>query len=447
MQMTTKKRCLLIALPVLRIVFRFASRIWLGYLEWLVDRGFDGPFEKATMSANYQALLAAARAEHGWIVDIRRELHRHPELGYEEQRTSALVRSKLDELGVAYRGNIAETGVVATIGKGDGPIVALRADMDALPITELADVPFRSETPGKMHACGHDCHTAMLLGAAKLLKAREGELRGSVKLLFQPAEEGGGGGKRMCDEGALNAPQVQRIFGLHVWPDLPTGTIGSRAETLLASAGEVEITITGKGGHAAMPHKAIDPVSTAAKIVCELQTIVAREINPLEAGVVSITTMRAGETYNVIPTDARITGTIRSLTAAGMQFLQQRVREVCEHTALAHRCSAVIAFPGYTYPPTVNNGQLWEMTQLLGRKMLGDQQVVEIDPVMGGEDFAYYAEKIPGMFVGLGVRNEKIGAVHNVHHPQFKVDEDALPIGTALHVAFALESLTELCGK
>lgn len=398
------------------------------------------------MQSPYQSLLAEAREQQEWIVAIRRELHRHPELGYEEVRTSTLIRQKLDELGIAYRHPIAKTGVLATIG-GEGPCVGLRADIDALPIEEAADVPFRSENPGRMHACGHDCHTAMLLGAAKLLKARERELRGSVKLLFQPAEEGGAGGKRMCEEGALDAPHVERIFGLHVWPQLPTGTIGSRAGTFLASAGWLEITVTGKGGHAAMPHLSIDPVTTAAKIVCELQTIVSREVDPLDAGVVSITTMHAGEAYNVIPQEARLTGTIRSLTTAGMKFLQQRVREIAEHTAAAHRCSAKVEFPGNDYPPTVNDARLWDFAQTLGRQMLGDDHVLEMPAVMGGEDFAYYAERIPGMFVGLGVRNDAIGAVYNVHHPKFKADEDALPIGTALHTAFALESLAELNGR
>jgi IAA-amino acid hydrolase len=382
-------------------------------------------------------LLAEAREQHDWIVAIRRELHEHPELGYQETRTSALIRRKLDELGVAYRHPVAETGVVATIGGGAGPCVALRADIDALPIDEAADVPFRSKVPGKMHACGHDCHTAMLLGAAKLLKAREGQLRGTVKLLFQPAEEGGAGGKRMCDEGALHSPEVEQIFGLHVWPLLPTGTIGSRPGTFLASAGSLAITVTGKGGHAAMPHLTVDPVTTAAKIVCELQTIVSRELDPLDAGVISITTIHAGEAYNVIPPDVRMTGTIRSLTHEGMKFLQQRVRDVCEHTAAANRCTAV-EFPGHDYPPTVNDPALWDLAQSLGRELLGDDNIRELQPVMGGEDFAYYAERVPGVFVALGVRNEAIGAVYNVHHPKFKVDESALPIGAALHTAFAL---------
>jgi IAA-amino acid hydrolase len=399
------------------------------------------------MATAHASLLEEARAAADWIVAIRREIHRHPELGYEETRTSALIRRKLDELGIAYRHPVAQTGVVATIGSGAEPCIALRADIDALPIEEAADVPFRSQVPGRMHACGHDCHTAMLLGAAKLLKARESELPGTVKLLFQPAEEGGAGGKRMCEEGALEAPQVARVFGLHVWPLLQTGTIGSRAGTFLASAGSLAITVTGKGGHAAMPHLAVDPVTTAAKIICELQTIVSRELDPLDAGVISITTVHAGEAYNVIPPEVKLTGTIRSLTRDGMEFLQERVRQVCELTAEANRCSAAVTFPGNDYPPTVNDAALWNFTQTLGREILGADAVEEVPAVMGGEDFAYYAECVPGCFVGLGIRNEAIGSVFNVHHPRFKVDEAALPLGTALHAAFALRSLADLARR
>jgi len=396
------------------------------------------------MPSPENVLLAEARAAADWIVAIRRELHQYPELGYQETRTSALIRKKLDEIGVPYRHPFAETGVVATLGNGNGPCIALRADIDALPIDEEADVPFRSKTPGKMHACGHDCHTAMLLGAAKLLKARESQLHGTVKLFFQPAEEGGAGGKRMCDEGVLESPKVQQIFGLHVWPMLPTGTIGSRAGTFLASAGGLEIVVSGKGGHAAMPHRAIDPVTTAAQIVVVLQTIVAREIDPLDAGVVSITTIHAGEAYNVIPPEVKMSGTIRSLTAGGMKYLQDRVRAVCEQVAAAQRCTATVSFPGHDYPPTVNDAALWEFTQGIGAELVGRENVHEIAPNMGGEDFAYYAERVPGCFVGLGIQNPTVGSIYSVHHPKFKMDESVLPIGTALHVGFALQSLAKL---
>ncbi len=389
-------------------------------------------------------LIEETRQHREWIVAIRRELHQYPELGYQEFRTSELIRQKLDELGIPYRYPVAETGVVATLGNGDGPCVGLRADMDALPIQEEADVPFRSQHEGRMHACGHDCHTAMLLGAARVLKQREAEIRGTVKLLFQPAEEGGAGGKRMREEGALDDPHVERIFGLHVWPMLPTGTIGSRTGTFLAATGSLAITVVGKGGHAAMPHLAVDPIATAAKVVCELQTIISREVDPLQGGVVSITMVHGGEAFNVIPPEVQMRGTIRSLTGAGLEFLKQRVREIATHVAAANRCEAQVEFPGNDYPPTVNDAHLWSVAQEIGRELLGDSNVQEVPPVMGGEDFAFYTEQVPGCFVALGIREESQGAVYSVHHPKFKADEDALPIGSALHVAFALRSLRDL---
>jgi len=385
-----------------------------------------------------------AQTIRDWIVQTRRELHRFPELGYEEVHTSRLVRTTLDELQVPYRYPLAETGVVAILGDGQGPCVALRADMDALPIHEEADVPFRSERDGTMHACGHDCHTAMLLGAARLLKQRESEIRGTIKLIFQPAEEGGAGGRRMRDEGALDDPPVQRIFGLHVWPLLPTGMLGSRAGVFLAAAGEVELTVRGRGGHAAMPHLAIDPVAVAARLVTELQTIVSRELDPLNSGVVSITSIHGGEAYNVIPEIVRLRGTVRALSMEVFRFIQQRVREIATQVGAAHRCQVETKFPGNDYPPTLNDGNCWKSAKELAEELTSPQQVMELPPVMGGEDFAFYTEKVPGCFVALGVHNEALGAVYSVHHPKFKVDEDALPLGTAMHVAFAMKSLEEL---
>lgn len=392
---------------------------------------------------DFTGILNRARAYSDWMVELRRTLHQHPELMYEEVRTSELVRRTLDELRVPYRHPVAETGVIATIGNGDGPCVALRADMDALPIEEEVDVPFRSRVPGRMHACGHDCHTAMLLGAARLLVEKQSELRGTVKLLFQPAEEGGGGGLRMREEGALEDPAVDVIFGIHVWPDLPTGTVGSRAGTLLAASGAFEITVTGTGGHAAMPHTTIDPVATAAKLVVELQTIVSREVDPREAAVVSVTAIRAGEVYNVTPGTARLQGTLRSLTSEGFRFLQQRIREIAIHVASANRCQIEVTFPGADYPPTVNDPDLWQATRRIAAQMLGPSAVREIPPILAGEDFAYYLERVPGCFVGVGVRGEAEGEGFGVHHPKFCPDEAALPIGAALHTAFALAHLRD----
>ena len=388
--------------------------------------------------------LSQADDIRDWIVGLRRELHQFPELMYEEVKTSALVRRTLDELGIAYCYPVAETGVVASIGRGTGPCVALRADMDALPIHEQTNVDFRSRYDGKMHACGHDCHTAMLLGAAKILKQHESQLGGTVKLLFQPAEEGGAGGKRMRDEGVLENPVVQRIFGLHVWPQLPTGTLGARPGVFLAAAGWVEITVRGKGGHAAMPHLAIDTVLTSAQIITNLQSVISREIDPLDSGVISITMVHGGDAYNVIPETVHLRGTIRSLSLAGLQQIQQRVREVATHIAQAHRCEAVVEFPGHDYPPTINDTHCWNVAKGLAGMLVGGEHVVELAPVMGGEDFAYFAERVPGCFVALGMRNPNIEAVYGVHHPKFKADESALPLGTAMHVAFALSSLDEL---
>jgi amidohydrolase len=394
----------------------------------------------------YQKFLADARSQAKWIVDIRRQLHRFPELMYQEVKTSQLVRDTLDELGISYESGVAETGVAATLGTGESPCIALRADMDALPILEETDVPFRSEVDGKMHACGHDCHTAMLLGAAKLLKEHESELKGTVRLLFQPAEEGGAGGKRMREAGVLENPNVERIFGLHVWPLLPTGTIGSRTGTFLAAAGEVDITIHGKGGHAAMPHHCIDPVVTAAKVITELQTIISRSLDPLDSGVISITTIHGGEAYNVIPETVRLTGTIRALTMDRFRWLQERVTSMTTQVAAANDCTVTITFPGEAYPPTVNDAGVWNTVQDLAAEMLGRDAVHEIPPVMGGEDFAFYTERVPGCFVGLGVRNEESDCTYNVHHPLFKADEEALPIGSALHASFAVQALQNLSG-
>ncbi len=393
---------------------------------------------------NSDLLLSRAKEIKPWIIEKRREIHRHPELMYEEFVTSKLVQDTLTELNIPFQKDIAITGVVGTIGNGNGPCVALRADMDALPIHEETDIEFKSQIDGKMHACGHDCHTAMLLGAARILKENEDNIEGTIKLIFQPAEEGGAGGKMMRDEGVLKNPDVEQIFGLHVAGQLPTGMLASRDGTLLAAAASLKITVKGNGGHAAAPHNTIDPVITGSKIVVELQTIISRELNPLESGVISVTMINGGDARNVIPSKLEIQGTIRSLTLDGLSTLQKRVKEISEAIAIANRCEAEVTFPGHDYPPTVNSSTCWNLTKSIGKDILGDDKVIEMPPIMGGEDFAFYTQEIPGCFAFLGVSNSEINATYDVHHPMFKVDEEALPLGAAIHVNCALESLERL---
>ena len=377
---------------------------------------------------------------HQWIVEKRRTIHRNPELMYEEFETSRLVQNTLNELDIPYEKDIAITGVVGLIGNGNDPCIALRADMDALPIHEESDVDFRSEIDGKMHACGHDCHTAMLLGAAKVLKQNEQAIEGTVKLIFQPAEEGGAGGKMMREQGVLENPDVRQIYALHVTDKLPVGTLASREGTLLAATSSVKILVRGNGGHAAMPHFTVDPVVTGSKIVVELQTLISRELDPLESGVISITMANAGTATNVIPPTMELQGTIRSLTGEGISLLQNRVKEVAESIALANRCEVEVTFPGNDFPPTVNDAECWELSKSASEEILGQEMVEEMEPIMGGEDFSYYTEVIPGCFSFIGVGNPEMEA-YGVHHPKFKVDEDALSLGTAIHVNTAFNAL------
>ena len=386
-------------------------------------------------------ILSAAKSIEPWVVEIRRRLHQTPELLYDLHETTQIVQTELDKLGVEYESNVAQTGVIATIGSGDDGCVALRADMDALPITEEADVDFKSATPGKMHACGHDCHTSMLLGAARILKEREAELKGTVKLFFQPAEEGGAGALRMCEAGAMVSPAVEKVFAVHVWPQLPSGQLTGRPGPFLAATNSFKINVNGQGGHAAMPHLTVDPVATAAKIVLEAQTLISREQDPLETGVISFTTIHGGSVYNVIPESVELAGTIRSLTSTRKDHLKQRLVEIAEGIASVNRCTADISFPGTDYPATSNDPELWSEVFSMGESIVGDGNFLICDPVMGGEDFAFYGDHAPTCFVAVGCRNEDLGCTFGLHHPRFKADESVFHIGTALHVAFALENV------
>ncbi|HEY9179572.1 MAG TPA: M20 family metallopeptidase [Candidatus Baltobacteraceae bacterium] len=369
------------------------------------------------------------------VTELRRTIHRHPELGFEELQTQALVERELDELGIEHR-RVAKTGVVGVIrGAKAGHVVALRADMDALPITEKSGEPFSSQVPGKMHACGHDAHTAMLLGAARVLVGMRNELHGSIVLLFQPAEEGPGGAEPMIEQGALDDPPVEAVAMLHVDHRLDAGTIGVTPGPVNASADELHVTVRGRGGHGAYPHTAADAIPAACAMVGALQTIASRETDPLKSVVVTIGTINGGYRNNVIADEVQMTGTLRAHDPEIRNGLEARVRRILDGVASAYGVHAELNV-NYGYPPVVNNVTLVENFSRY-MKTHSNLIVERPAPTMGAEDFAYFAQRVPGVHVRLGIRNEARGAVHSGHSPEFRIDEAALPVGVQTLVAFA----------
>ena len=371
------------------------------------------------------------------IVALRRDIHREPELGFDTEKTAGKVLAALDGLPLDIRTGVAENGVVATLkGEGAGPTVGLRADMDALPILEETGLPFASEVDGKMHACGHDGHTSMLVGAAHALSGMRERMNGTVKFFFQPAEEGGGGGKVMVEEGV--ADDVASIFALHLWPGLPFGKAATKAGPIMAAADAFEMTVRGAGGHGAMPHLTADAITMAAQIVTALQTVVSREVDPVEPAVLTVGEIGAGTAFNIIPETARLGGTVRTLNEDLRRRMPERIEHIARGVAQGMRGDAQIDYE-FSYPVTMNDeGAANRALSVIG-DLFGEENKLELpNPSMGAEDFAFFLQKIPGAFIWLGVGQD----VSGLHTSTFAFDEEILPLGSALLTALALESLS-----
>lgn len=381
-----------------------------------------------------QEIITESKTLENKLIDRRRHIHMHPETGFEEFETQKYIEEELKKMGYEPI-PIAKTGVMALLkGEQEGPTIGLRADIDALNVEELNDVPYKSQNKGKMHACGHDAHIACLLTAAEILQKFKQHLKGKVKIFFQPAEEGSGGGKVLVDEGHLK--DVDYVFGLHVWRDQPAGEIGTRKGPMLASSDSYSITVSGKGGHAASPHQTIDPTAVLVDIYNALQKLITREVDPLEPVVLTTPQFEGSNAFNIIPDEAKLRGTLRTFNLEVREYLIKRIKEIVEGYSKAWRCQAKFELENISYPPLINDPETVDKAV----KIL--QEIGPINPEiklsLGGEDFAFYLQQTKGTFITLGIYNEKKGIVHPHHHPRFDVDESVLWKGAAIYTALGL---------
>ncbi|HKU67844.1 MAG TPA: M20 family metallopeptidase [Candidatus Baltobacteraceae bacterium] len=373
------------------------------------------------------------------VVALRRDLHMHPELGFEEHRTAGIVADRLKKLGFDVHTGIAGTGVVGVMrGALPGRTIMLRADMDALPIREENAHAYRSITDGKMHACGHDGHVAMLLGAAELIAEGKDRLPGTVCLLFQPAEEGHGGAKVMVEEGVIERFGIERAFGLHLNTKLPVGTLGFREGPFYASSDSIEIDVLGKGGHGSAPHDAVDPIYTAANFITSVQQVVSRHVDPIEPAVVTIASIHGGTIHNVIPRTVRMLGTVRAFSDDVRSAMPGRIERV-----LKSCCEAMGANYEFTYlwryPVTSNDPEQTRYARALAERTAGEEQIVTADKLMGAEDFSFFAQRVPACFYSLGARGGPESS-HPHHSSTFDIDERALPLGVRMMAALAFDA-------
>ncbi|MAG33377.1 MAG: amidohydrolase [Deltaproteobacteria bacterium] len=385
-------------------------------------------------------LLESARLLHPRLVDLRRRIHEEPELGLQTPRTRAKILSELADLDLELTLHEKTSGIVAVLrGARAGRSMLLRGDMDALPVPEDTGLPFSSKTPDRMHACGHDAHASMLAGAARLLAGRRAQLAGDVVFMFQPGEEGSGGGAKMLEEGI---PDVDGAFALHVAPQIPTGMIGTKPGAIMASFDDFAVEIRGRGGHASMPHDCIDPVPVACEIVTALQSFVTREIPATDPGVLTVTQLQAGTAVNVIADSAQLKGTMRTLSDRTRARMLDGLMRICTGIARAHRAEADVEIMA-GYPVAVNDEGFEEFVREVAGELLGPQAVLDLPvPLMGAEDFSYVLERTPGAITLLGVRAPETTNPAPCHSSQMRLDEQAMVLGSALHAAVAMRFLS-----
>ena len=378
------------------------------------------------------AIKAEIAEMKDWLIETRRTLHMNPELGFEEVETSRLVAGYLEKFGLQVKTGMAKTGVIGLLkGEKPGKTVAIRADMDALPMEEANQIPYRSKVKRKMHAYGHDAHVTILLGVARLFSSMPNRVQGNIKWIFQPAEEGGGGGRVLTEEGVLENPKVEAIFGAHLFPDLKIGKVGIHEKEGLAAADRFIIKMIGRGAHGAYPHLSRDPILAVGELISQLHTIVSRSINPLDSAVITIGKVSGGTAFNIIPDEAEILGTVRSLSQKVREELKSRMEEVTQGVAKSFGMDYHFDFQ-WGYPALINDPEMSRLVAAACARGIGKENVEFIRPSMGGEDFAYYLEKVPGSFFRLGCRNEEKGIVNPFHSSRFNIDEDVLPFGVEM---------------
>ena len=395
------------------------------------------------------AIIDSIAQQASSIAALRRDIHAHPELCFEEVRTADLVAQKLTEWGIPIHRGLGTTGVVGIVQGRDGGVcgraIGLRADMDALPMQEFNTFAHASRHAGKMHACGHDGHTAMLLAAAQHL-AQQRDFDGTVYLIFQPAEEGGGGAREMIQDGLFELFPMQAVFGMHNWPGMPVGSFAVSPGPVMASSNEFKIVITGKGGHAAMPHTGIDPVPIACQMVMAFQTIVSRNKKPIDAGVISVTMVHTGEATNVVPDHCELQGTVRTFSLEVLDLIERRMRHVAEHTCAAHEATCTFEFVR-NYPPTINSAPEAALARQVLQDLVGEAHVLTQAPTMGAEDFAFMLQAKPGAycFIANGEGDHRAighgGGPCMLHNPSYDFNDELIPLGATYWVRLAQQWL------